>query len=220
VAQRSNLIVMLGDQVMHTVMRQLRTWQLAGLSPVPVAINVTTTQLLRTEFAIRVREAAIEHSIDPKLLAFEFAEAAGVARSNRHIAMITALRQAGSRIHMDDFGAGQSKPGQLRALPLDALKIDQSLVRHIDTDATDAATVGAIVTMARKLLLDTIAEGIETTQQAERLRGLGCRYGQGYYFSRPLPASGCNALLEQLASARTHVRTLKMRAFSRAKQAQ
>ena len=215
VAEKSNLIVSLGEQIVRIVLLQLADWQRAGLTPVAIAINVSAVQLERTEFASYVGRSAIDHDVDPRLLAFEVTESAWMQNSSRNTMMIEALRKAGSRIYIDDFGTGFSNLSYLKTLPVDALKIDQSFVRHIATDSSDVAIVGGIVTMARQMLLDTVAEGIETAQQAERLKQLGCKFGQGYYFSRPMQSAGCRSWLEQLAASRTHTTTLKMRAVRR-----
>jgi len=215
VAEKSNLIVTLGEQIVRIVLLQIAEWQRAGLTPVAVAINVAAVQLERTKFASYVNTAVTDHDVDPRLLGFEVTESAWIQNSNRNTATIEALRKAGSRIYIDDFGTGFSNLSYLKTLPVDALKIDQSFIRHIATDPSDAAIVGGIVTMARQMLLDTVAEGIETGEQADRLRQLGCRFGQGYYFSRPMPAAGCRAWLEQLAASKTHMQTLKMRAMRR-----
>jgi EAL domain-containing protein (putative c-di-GMP-specific phosphodiesterase class I) len=99
---------------------------------------------------------------------------------------------------------------------VDAVKIDQSFIRGIETDASDEAIVSGIIAMSRQLGLATVAEGIETAAQAQRLRALGCLYGQGYYFSRPMAAEKCRALLEHLAAAQRVTETLTMRAFRKA----
>lgn len=216
VAERSGLIVDLGQQIVHDVMRQLREWQDAGLTLAPVAINVAPIQLERTEFATLVHETAHKYEIDPRLVAFEVTESALLQNSSKHVVMIDTLRYAGSRVYIDDFGTGFSNLSYLKTLPVDAVKIDQSFVRSIETDASDVAIVSSIIGMARQLKLDTIAEGIETAAHAEKLRQLGCMYGQGYYFSKPMPAAQCRALLEQLGAARKLTETVKIRAFKSA----
>jgi EAL domain-containing protein (putative c-di-GMP-specific phosphodiesterase class I) len=197
-------------------MAQLSEWQDAGLRLAPVAINVAPMQLERTEFATYVHETAMRYGIDPALVAFEVTESALLQNSSKYIVMIDTLRHAGSRIYIDDFGTGFSNLSYLKTLPVDAVKIDQSFVRHITTDPRDAAIIESIVSMARQLKLNTIAEGVETAEQADHLRRLGCDLGQGYYFSRPMPASLCRALLEQLDTSRRFTETVKIRAFGRA----
>jgi diguanylate cyclase (GGDEF)-like protein len=213
VAEKTGMIVPLTELIVRRVVRQLSEWKRAGLLLAPVAVNVAPVQFERTEFPIFVQETALEHQIDPRWLSFEVTESAWMQNSSKHVVMIDSLRHEGSRIYIDDFGTGFSNLSYLKTLPVDAVKIDQSFIRGIETDAGDEAIVSGIVAMSRQLSLATIAEGIETAAQAERLRALGCLYGQGYYFSRPMTADKCRALLEQLAAAQRVTETLTMRAF-------
>ncbi len=215
VAEKTGMIVQLGEQVVREVMLQLHAWQRAGLTLAPIAVNVAPVQLQRSEFSTFVHEAAAEYDIDLSLLAFEITESALLQDTNKHVVIIDTLRHAGSRVYIDDFGTGFSNLSYLKTLPVDAVKIDQSFVRNIVADTNDAAIVGGIVTLARQLKLSTIAEGIETAEQAERLRALGCQLGQGYYFGKPMPAAQCRALLEQLGTSRRLTETVKTRAFGK-----
>lgn len=195
VAESSGLITALGAKVVREVLVQLRAWQGAGVPLVPVAVNVAPSQLERTDFTTFVHEAAMEYDIDPQWLAFEVTESAWLQDSSKHIVAIDTLRHAGSRIYIDDFGTGFSNLNYLKSLPIDVIKIDRSFVSHVDTDSNDAMIVGSIVAVARQLRLDTVAEGIETESQAQKLRELGCTYGQGYLFGRPALAATHDALL-------------------------
>lgn len=219
VAEKSGLIVQLGEHVVRQVIVQLQQWQQAGVPIAPVAINVAPIQFERTSFSNFVHELALQHDIDPSWLAFEVTESAWLQDSSKHIVTIDTLRHAGSRIYIDDFGTGFSNLSYLKSLPVDALKIDQTFVRTIDTDERDAAIVGGIIAMADNLKLITIAEGVETAAQADKLRAMGCQYCQGYYFSRPIPAAHCRALLEQLGESRKFTETVVMRAFRAVKSA-
>ncbi|MDY6944766.1 MAG: EAL domain-containing protein [Pseudomonadota bacterium] len=213
VAEKSGLIVAMTERIVRRVLMQLSEWQRAGLLLAPVAVNVAPVQFERTAFPIYVQETALEYQLDPRWLSFEVTESAWMQNSSKHVVMIDSLRHEGSRVYIDDFGTGFSNLSYLKTLPVDAVKIDQSFVRSIDTDLSDAAIVSGIIAMARQLNLATVAEGIETQSQAQRLRTLGCQYGQGYFFSRPLPADKCRALLEQLVEAQQVTETLTMRAF-------
>jgi sensor c-di-GMP phosphodiesterase-like protein len=213
IAEKSGLILPLGEQIVHEVIVQLHEWQELGMQLVPISVNVATLQLERTAFSTYVHELLLQYNLDPQLLAFEITESAWMQDSHKHIVIIDTLRNAGSRIYVDDFGTGFSNLSYLKALPVDTLKIDQSFTRTIDTDPSDAAIVGGIIAMADNLKLDTVAEGIETATQARLLRELGCKYGQGYYFSKPLAAARCRSLLEQLGTSRDFTETLKVRAF-------
>ena len=219
VAEKSGLIVQLGEQIVRDVIVQLHQWQKAGVLLAPVAINVAPVQIERTSFSTLVHELALQYDIDPTWLSFEVTESAWLQNSSKHIVMIDTLRHAGSRIYIDDFGTGFSNLSYLKTLPVDAIKIDQGFIRGIDCDERDAAIVGGIISMAENLQLSTIAEGVETAEQAEKLRTMGCRYCQGYYFSKPIPAAQCRALLEQLDETRRFTQTVKVRAFRAVKSA-
>lgn len=219
VAEKSGLIVQLGEQIVREVIMQLQQWQRAGVPIAPVAINVAPVQFERRSFSQFVHELTLQHEIDPSWLAFEITESAWLQNSSKHIVTIDTLRHAGSRIYIDDFGTGFSNLSNLKSLPVDALKIDQSFVRTIDTDERDAAIVSGIIAMAKNLKLNTIAEGVETAAQADKLRTMGCHCCQGYYFSKPIPAAHCRALLEQLGATRKFTETVVMRAFRAVKSA-
>lgn len=213
VAERSGLIVALGEQVLRAAVRQLRDWQRAGVQLVPVAINVSPLQFERTSFCELVQELALEYEVDPAWLTFEVTESNWLQDSNKHIVILETLRMSGSRVYIDDFGTGFSNLGYLKTLPVDAIKIDQGFVRAVDTDSRDAAIVGGILAMANNLKLMAIAEGVETVAQADKLRAMGCQFCQGYYYSKPVPAEQCRALLEQQMAARRFNETVKVRAF-------
>jgi hypothetical protein len=117
----------------------------------------------------------------------------------------------GVRIQIDDFGTGYSSLSYLRELPIDTLKIDRSFVNHVDENPADQAIVSAILAMAKSLSLRVVAEGIETAAQLEVLNRHGCEVAQGFFFSRPLPAEQCRALLEELATRPSFTETVRMR---------
>lgn len=213
-AEETGLILPLGEQIVREVLAQLKRWQQEGLAVAPVAINVAPLQFERTDFANYVHETALEFDIDPRLVSFEVTESTLLQNSNSHIVAIDTLRHAGSRVYIDDFGTGFSNLSYLKTLPADALKIDQSFVRGIEKDANDVAIIASIVSMARQMGMDTIAEGIETAEQAQRLRVLGCNLGQGYYFSRPMAPELCRSLLQQLGANRQFTATVMTRAMN------
>jgi diguanylate cyclase (GGDEF)-like protein/PAS domain S-box-containing protein len=214
VAEKSGLIVQLGEHIVREVVGQLSRWRGEGVPLAPVAVNVAPMQFERTSFSTFVHELLMLHDLEPSWLSFEITESALLKDSNAHVVMIDTLRHAGSRVYIDDFGTGFSNFAYLKTLPADALKIDQSFIRGMGTDENDAAIVSGIVSMASKLKLATIAEGVETAEIVEKLRAMGCNYGQGYYFSKPMPATHCRALLEQLGETRRFTETVKIRAFA------
>lgn len=172
----------------------------------------------RTDLSARFHELTLQYELDPMWVSFEVTESAWLQNSNKHVVMIDTLPHAGSKVYIDDFGTGFSNLSYLKRLPIDAVKIDQAFVRNINVDPSDAAIINGVVAMAKHLNIDTIAEGIETAEQLECLRLIGCRRGQGYYFSKPLPPALCRALLEQMGELRQFTETLKLRAFRASKE--
>ncbi|MCP5327922.1 MAG: EAL domain-containing protein [Steroidobacteraceae bacterium] len=199
VAEECGLIVELGEVVLRQVCAQLAEWSHTGIPVVPVAVNVSAQQLQRTNIRDRVLAICSEYDVAPGLLQIELTESTVMREIDRQIGALEGLRAAGVRISIDDFGTGYSSLSYLKHLPIDHLKIDRSFVRDMAVDTNDAAIVNAIISMARSLKLETIAEGVETAQHALRLASLGCDFAQGYYFSGPLPAEDCRRLLAELS---------------------
>lgn len=210
IAEQGNLILELGLWVLRQVCRQLADWHVAGLPLLPVSINVTPRQFEHGRLVDTVAGLTREFDIDANLLHFEITESAAMQHSEQHLGALQALRQLGSRILIDDFGTGYSSLSYLKHLPIDTLKIDRAFVRDMATDSNDAAIVSAIIGIARSLGLHTVAEGVETQQQVECLRKLGCKTAQGFYFSRPLPAPAARVLLEKLAARRRGIDTARL----------
>ncbi|MET0986423.1 MAG: EAL domain-containing protein [Steroidobacteraceae bacterium] len=213
VAERSGLIITLGERVLRDVVAQLQRWRDQGVPLAPVAINVAAMQLERTEFPTLVHELCMTHDIDPKWLSFELTESVWVNNSNKHIVAIDTLRHGGSLVAIDDFGTGFSNLSYLRDLPIDEIKIDRSFVTNVATDPSDAAIVSGVVAMAKSRQLVVVAEGVETMAQILKLRELGCHRAQGYYYGKPMNAAHCKALLEQLGEVRKLTETVRVRAF-------
>jgi diguanylate cyclase (GGDEF)-like protein len=197
VAESCGLIGALGEFVLREACRQIREWQDAGLVLKPVAVNLSPLQFERGLLLQAVTGALAEARIDGEWLHLELTESAIMKNPDSHTATLQALRDLGCRIAIDDFGTGYSSLAYLKHLPLDLIKIDRAFVSDMATNANDTAIVNAIIHMARSLGLETLAEGIETPDQLALLRDMGCALGQGYYFSRPLPADECAALLRQ-----------------------
>jgi diguanylate cyclase (GGDEF)-like protein/PAS domain S-box-containing protein len=210
IAEQGNLILELGLWVLRHVCRQLADWHLEGLPLLPVSINVTPRQFEHGRLVDTVAGLTREFDIDANLLHFEITESAAMQHSEQHLGALQALRQLGSRILIDDFGTGYSSLSYLKHLPIDTLKIDRAFVRDMATDSNDAAIVSAIIGIARSLGLHTVAEGVETQQQLDCLRKLGCKTAQGFFFSRPLPAPAARVLLEKLGARRRGLDTARL----------
>jgi EAL domain-containing protein (putative c-di-GMP-specific phosphodiesterase class I) len=212
VAEESGLIGAVGEHVLRCAARQLREWRDSGLTLLPIAINVSPLQFERGTLAQLVTRAADEAGIPARWIHIEITESALMHSAESHVQTLEALRALGSQVSIDDFGTGYSNLSYLKHLPIDALKIDQAFVRDMNkSDTNDAAIVSAIVSMANSLGLKTIAEGIETAAQLAKLRELGCAQGQGYYFSRPVAAHHCRALLELTANDQRLTESVKVR---------
>jgi diguanylate cyclase (GGDEF)-like protein len=211
IAEQSNLIVEIGEFVLRRVCEQLSEWQRQRVPLVPVSVNISVLQIEKVPLASLVSGLAQELGIDANLLYFEITESAAMQNSQQHLGALQALRNLGSRILIDDFGTGYSSLSYLKHLPIDTLKIDRAFVRDMASDTSDAAIVRAIVGVAKSLGLMLVAEGIESAEQLECLRKLGCECGQGFYFSPPVSAAAVHDMLWQLRGPRSALEALKER---------
>jgi diguanylate cyclase (GGDEF)-like protein/PAS domain S-box-containing protein len=216
VAEKSGLIVELGLQALMQVIAQIRAWLDRDVPIVPIAVNVSPLQFERTDFARIVSQLAAKHGIDPKWLRFEITESAMMKEPEKFIDTLKTLRALGSQVLIDDFGTGYSSLSYLNRLPVDTLKIDRAFVRDLGTAGARTPLVHAVIDMARKLGLNTVAEGIETAEQAALLREYGCDYGQGYLFGKPASARQCRAVLRELKRVRPLTETVMVRAIATA----
>lgn len=203
VAEQSGLIVELGEWVLKRVCQQLAQWQKAQLPLLPVSVNLSVRQFEQPGLADTVAQVVQSAGIDTHLLYFEITETGAMRTSEQNLGALHALRNLGCRILVDDFGTGYSSLSYLKHLPIDTLKIDRAFVRDMALDANDAAIVSAIVGIAKSLGLHLVAEGIESVEQLECLRRLGCEAGQGFYFSPAIPPESCVLLLEKVRAQRS-----------------
>jgi diguanylate cyclase (GGDEF)-like protein len=210
-AEQSNLIVEIGEYVLRRVCLQLSEWQQERVPLVPVSVNISVRQIEMTPLASVVSGFAKELGIDASLLHFEITESAAMQNSPQHLGALQALRNLGSRILIDDFGTGYSSLSYLKHLPIDTLKIDRAFVRDMAADANDAAIVRAIAGVAKSLGLMLVAEGIESAEQLDCLRKLGCECGQGFFFSPSVSAEACRSVLWQLRGPRPTQEAPKLR---------
>ncbi len=194
-AEERGLIVPIGEWVMQEAFRQNREWQRAGLSAIPVAVNVSPSQFQQKDFVKKTLHLVEEAGLAPQHAEFEITEGAIMRNVQAAQAVLGALRAAGFRLSVDDFGTGYSSLNYLKRFPIGKLKIDQSFVHGLPADTDDAAIVSAILAMAQALRLKVIAEGVETAEQAEFLRAKGCEQAQGYHYYKPLPAEKIASLL-------------------------
>lgn len=186
-AESSGLIVPLGEWVLHEACRQAVSWQSCYDSPVVVAVNLSAVQFKRGNLEQAVASALAGSGLAPHLLELELTESTLLHQTEAVLSTLHRLSQLGVRLAIDDFGTGYSSLAYLKRLAVNTLKIDQSFIRNLAFDPDDANIVCAIIEMAHKLQLHTLAEGVESRQVADLLLQMGCDQVQGYYFSRPVP---------------------------------
>jgi diguanylate cyclase (GGDEF)-like protein/PAS domain S-box-containing protein len=211
VAEGTDLIFALGRWGVTEACRQAQAWDEAGLlaaggKPMTVMVNLSARQLQQSGLASHVAAALLETGIEPSRLVLEITESAVMQQTDATLAMLHALHEMGVEIAMDDFGTGYSSLSHLQRFPIDCLKIDRSFVNGLGTNRNDSALVRTVVALGHTLALRTVAEGIETEQQRDTLIGLGCEYGQGYLFAKPMPP---DQLAELLRTAATDERPLR-----------
>ena len=195
-AEETGLIVPIGEWVLRTACRQCKAWQDAGLPAVTVAVNISARQFREKNLFQLVETILAETGLAPGRLELEVTESVIMHDVQQVIASLQAFREMGVRLSVDDFGTGYSSLSYLKRFPVDRLKIDQSFVRDLSTDADDVAIAQAIITLGHTLNLRVIAEGVETPEQLTFLRNHQCDEMQGYLFGKPMPAAEFGRLLE------------------------
>ena len=189
-AEESGLVVPLGEYVLEAACRQLQKWRNEGIaSDLTVSVNVSARQFTQSDLVEVVARSLAQTGLPPEHLVLEITESTFIANIEAAAAALQEIRRLGVGIHTDDFGTGHAALSYLRTFPVDSLKIDRSFVQGLGSDADSLAFVRAIVGLGHSLGLGVIGEGVETPEQLEILRSLGCEEAQGFYFSRPLPAS-------------------------------
>ncbi|RMF94534.1 MAG: EAL domain-containing protein [Gammaproteobacteria bacterium] len=198
VAEQSGHIVPLGQWVLHEVCRTLNRWAAAGLPLVPVSVNVSARQFQQAAFHQRIADVLQRHAIEPAMLEIELTEGLLMEDTDSAQRALQQLKATGVRVSIDDFGTGHSCLNYLRRFPIDVLKIDRSFIQEVDGGNGSAMIVRAIISLARSLQLDTVAEGVETHEQLEFLVENGCEVAQGFLFGMPMDAREIVPLLEDL----------------------
>ncbi|NVD72514.1 EAL domain-containing protein [Duganella sp. BJB1802] len=199
-AEESGLIQSIGTWVLRQAVRQARAWLDQGLPPIVMAVNLSAIQFRNSELPNLITRILDEEGLPPEYLELELTEAVAAHDPQGAIAIMNELHQRGVRMSIDDFGTGFSSLSHLKKFKVYKLKIDQSFVRDISTDAEDKAIVSAIINMARSLGLKTIAEGVETAEQLAFLRAQQCDEMQGYYFSKPVQPAAFEQLALEMAA--------------------
>lgn len=198
-AESSGLLASTGQWVIAEACKQLRAWMVAApnLPPITVGVNISAKQLADGRFVKEIQNALRDTGIEPSQLHLEMTETVAAADPKLTGNILANLKQLRVGILLDDFGTGNSSLLALRRFPVEAVKIDRSLVKGMLLDRAVADIVELIVMLAHKLKLTVVAEGIESGKQLEHLQSLTCDFGQGYYFSEPVDANGAQKLLLQ-----------------------
>jgi diguanylate cyclase (GGDEF)-like protein len=187
IAEEMRLIVPIGNWVLHQACRQLQSWMEAGLPRTRMGVNISALQFAHEGFAGTVSDILCECAVPPENLLLELTETVVMGDFGAVVRQMNLLKDCGVRIAMDDFGTGYSSLSYIHRLPIDVLKIDRSFIERLDEIESTRPIVEAVISMATRLGLMVIAEGVETERQRRTLQEAGCHGFQGYLFARPLP---------------------------------
>ncbi|SUD39023.1 diguanylate cyclase/phosphodiesterase [Ectopseudomonas mendocina] len=196
-AEQNGTIIPIGEWILDQTCRQLREWHDQGFSDLRMAINLSTVQLHHSELPRVVNNLMQVYRLPPKSLELEVTETGLMEDISTAAQHLLSLRRSGALIAIDDFGTGYSSLSYLKSLPLDKIKIDKSFVQDLLEDEDDATIVRAIIQLGKSLGMQVIAEGVETAEQEAYIIAQGCHEGQGYLYSKPLPARELTLFLKQ-----------------------
>ncbi|GAE24573.1 diguanylate cyclase/phosphodiesterase [Halalkalibacter wakoensis JCM 9140] len=186
IAEETGLIVPIGEWVIKRVCNQVMNWKEKGLPFTKVSINLSARQFVDASLITFLTDVIHETKVDPTYISLEITESISMHSIDYAIKTLEAIRLLGFSVSVDDFGTGHSSLSYLKRFPVNALKIDRSFVKDIWREKENAAIVQAIISMAKGLKLEVIAEGVETKEELSIIKQLGCTYGQGYYFAKPM----------------------------------
>jgi diguanylate cyclase (GGDEF)-like protein len=196
-AEQNGTIIAIGEWVLDQACKQLREWHDQGFSDLRMAVNLSTVQLHHAELPRVVNNLLQMYRLPPRSLELEVTETGLMEDISTAAQHLLSLRRSGALIAIDDFGTGYSSLSYLKSLPLDKIKIDKSFVQDLLDDDDDATIVRAIIQLGKSLGMQVIAEGVETAEQEAYIISEGCHEGQGYHYSKPLPARELGAYLKQ-----------------------
>jgi diguanylate cyclase (GGDEF)-like protein/PAS domain S-box-containing protein len=197
-AEEMGLIEAIGSWVIDEVCRQGREWREQGLD-IDISFNLSPRQLWQEDIVDLIVDPILASGMDPSRVTVEITESTAMTNPDRTLGILHELHARGLRLAIDDFGTGYSSLARLRYMPVDVLKIDRSFVRELDRDEQNASMVAAMVALASNLGMTTLAEGIETEKEWRALMARGCVQGQGFFFSRPVPADEILAIHRRAA---------------------
>jgi len=201
-AEENGAILPIGRWVLREACSVASGWQRAGLTPADffLCVNVSAREIQQPGFVSATRETLTQAEMPPDRLIIEITETALLRATPTTIATLDELRELGVRIAIDDFGTGYFSLSHLRQFPVDVLKIASEFVQVSEGDSRSSALAGGVVALSQSLAILTVAEGIETQDQARRMRSLGCTYGQGFHFAKPITAADINAGIAWLSA--------------------
>ncbi|MGD9561391.1 MAG: putative bifunctional diguanylate cyclase/phosphodiesterase [Pyrinomonadaceae bacterium] len=197
-AESTGLIIPMTVQVLRTACAQLTRWKRARIAPrsLIMSVNLSASHLSQPDLVDQLRAIVEETAIDPCCLKLEITESAVMGNAKAVTEILRGIQRLGVQLSIDDFGTGYSNLSHLHRFPMDTLKVDRSFVSSMENGSENGEIVRTIIALARALRLSVIAEGIESIHQFHQLRVLGCEYGQGFLFSRPVPVDEATRLLE------------------------
>ena len=198
-SEDTGLIIPMTLWVLREVCEQIKAWQKISRSDnlLTISVNISGKHFAEADLVGQIEQILIETQVNPHCLKLEITESAVMENAENAIAMLKQLKDLDLQLSIDDFGTGYSSLSYLHRFPTDTLKVDRSFVGAMEEGSENGEIVKTIVALAKTLNLDVVAEGIETVEQLQQLRILGCEYGQGYLFSRPLPKSAAESLLRE-----------------------
>jgi diguanylate cyclase (GGDEF)-like protein/PAS domain S-box-containing protein len=194
-AEETGLIVSINDWVLEQAIKQCHVWQKAGYAPIQMSVNFSAMQFGQSNLILQITDLLNKYQVPPAMLDIELTESTLMQGVERTLTTLHELAALGVTISIDDFGTGYSSLSYLKRFPIQQLKIDQSFIRDVTTDPSDATMVRTIVLMAKSLKLHMIAEGVENAAQVAFLQQCGCERAQGYYYSKPLTAEAFEKLI-------------------------
>ena len=201
IAEETGVIIPVGYWVLREACRQMRAWQLQfPENSLTISVNLSTKQFLQADLVKQISQILQETGLDSQYLKLEITESVIMENPEAATVMLLQLKDLGCELHMDDFGTGYSSLSYLHRFPFDLLKIDRSFISRMDVNGKDLEIVRALITLARNLNINVIAEGLETAEQLAQLRALQCKYGQGYFFSKPVDQEVAEALIAKSLS--------------------
>jgi len=197
VAEETGIILPLGLWILREACHQMRTWQMqfSDRCPKTISVNLSAKFFVRPDLIERIDEILRESGLEPQNLRLEITESQIIDNVESAVQVLSQLKAKGIHLSMDDFGTGYSSLSYLHRLPFDTLKIDRSFISQLGPSGENSEIIRTIVLLARNLGLDVVAEGVETAEQLTQLQAIGCEYGQGYFFARPLDAQSAGTFV-------------------------